>query len=175
MMKYNVVNRKDLTITKKILMPIWMVGLVLLLFNLGFALYHDKELGYSGESVYLFAEKDTFNVDSLESYLVQLNIRFLDVAIAQSKKETGNYKSAIFKESNNLFGMKFAVVRPRTAIGELRGHALYRNWRESCIDYALFQARYAGKIKTKEEYLQFIGQIYAEDPNYLKDLSRMIK
>jgi len=42
---------------------------------------------------------------------------------AQAGFETGNFTSVIFKENNNLFGMKLPKVRKTTAIGENRGHA----------------------------------------------------
>ena len=57
---------------------------------------------------------------------------------AQAGFETGNFTSVIFKENNNLFGMKLPRVRKTTAIGENRGHAVYKNLEDSIKDYWLY-------------------------------------
>lgn len=57
---------------------------------------------------------------------------------AQAAHETGNFTSDIFKENNNLFGMKLARVRKTTAIGENRGHAVYKSIEDSIADYWLY-------------------------------------
>jgi uncharacterized FlgJ-related protein len=57
---------------------------------------------------------------------------------AQAAHETGNFTSDIFKENNNLFGMKLARVRKTTAIGENRGHAVYKSVEDCIADYWLY-------------------------------------
>lgn len=57
---------------------------------------------------------------------------------AQAAHETGNFTSDIFKENNNLFGMKMPRVRKTTAIGENRGHAVYKSVEDSVKDYWLY-------------------------------------
>jgi len=57
---------------------------------------------------------------------------------AQAGFETGNFTSVIFKENNNLFGMKLARVRKTTAIGENRGHAVYKSVEDCISDYWLY-------------------------------------
>lgn len=52
---------------------------------------------------------------------------------AQAGHETGNFTSRIFKENNNCFGMKLALIRKTTATGEKYGHATYSSLK-SCID-----------------------------------------
>lgn len=175
---YQTIN-SEYIISTRILFNVWKVWVVLLigiLIGYGPGLMIVKEnYKASVEAIYLLVDPDRFEEAKLRPYLEQLNIRFIDVAIAQSMEETGHYGSAIFKESHNLFGMKLAVVRPTTAIGELRGHALYRNWRDSCIDYALFQARYAGKIVTEDQYIDFLGKVYATNPEYKNNLRKHLK
>lgn len=56
----------------------------------------------------------------------------------QAAFETGNFSSVIFRDQNNLFGMKLAKVRPTTATGESRGHAVFRSIADSVKDYALY-------------------------------------
>lgn len=117
---------------------------------------------------------DPFEESKMKDYLLELKIKFPNIAIAQSKIETGNYQSSIFKESHNLFGMKEPNVRPTTAIGTMRNHAIYKDWRSSCIDYALWQARFCSKISTEDEYITYLGSVYAEDSQYEVKLRRLL-
>jgi len=122
--------------------------------------------------------KDTLNNFSekkLISLLKELNVKFPHIVLAQSKLETGNYTSKIFKENNNLFGMKEARVRINTANGTQYNHAFYSNWRESVYDYAFYQCRYLGKVNTEMEYYNYLGQSYAEASNYVITLKRLVK
>jgi hypothetical protein len=57
---------------------------------------------------------------------------------AQSAFETGNFSSVIFKEQNNLFGMKLPKIRKTVADGEARGHAVYNSVEDSVTDYRLY-------------------------------------
>jgi len=119
-------------------------------------------------------EDNSFSEESLIEYLKNINMRFPDVVYAQAYLESGGFKSGIFKTNNNLFGMKVAKIRPTTAVMLHRGHALYRNWRESVMDYALYQSHYMSKYKTKEDYIKRLGQVYAEDPNYVVKLRKLM-
>lgn len=58
--------------------------------------------------------------------------------VAQAGFETGNFTSTIFLENKNLFGMKLPKIRKTTAIGEARGHAVYKSWEDSIKDYWLY-------------------------------------
>jgi uncharacterized FlgJ-related protein len=86
-----------------------------------------------------------FNQEKLLGTLKGMNLKFYDIVYAQAIIETGHFTSNIFKNGNNLFGMKVARQRPTTAIGEYKGHAKYESWEESVMDYALFQAAYMKK------------------------------
>lgn len=175
---YQTLN-SEYIITKKTLITPWRaVGILVIGILIGYGpglMIVKEQYRASVEAVYLLVDPDRFEEEKFRKYLEQLNIRFIDVAIAQSMEETGHYKANLFKEAHNLFGMKLAVVRPTTAIGELNGHALYRNWRDSCIDYALFQARYAGKIVTEGQYIDFLGKVYATNPEYKNNLLKHLK
>ena len=116
-----------------------------------------------------------FSEKEFVHYLDEINIRFPEVVYAQAFLETGGFKSEIFLINNNLFGMKMARQRPRTSTGMNRNHAVYNTWRESVLDYALYQSHYLSKIKTQEEYIDAIGRVYAEDPSYKKKVLKIIK
>ena len=116
-----------------------------------------------------------FSEDTLVYLLTELNVKFPHIVLAQSIIETGHWSSRIFKENNNLFGMKVAYVRVHTAKGTQHNHAYYENWRESVYDYAFYQCRYLGGIKTEQEYLQYLSRSYAEAPNYIQSIKRVIE
>ena len=63
--------------------------------------------------------------------------------------------------------MKQATVRVNVAKGTQYGHAYYDNWDESVYDYAFYQCRYLGSLKSEGEYYQYLSNYYAEDPNYV--------
>jgi len=111
-----------------------------------------------------------FSPEKLKAYILELNIKYPHIVLAQSQLETGGYTSPIFKENHNLFGMKVATQRPTTNKGEESGHAYYDTWRESVVDYAFYQARYLSDIKSEADYLDYLRQSYAEDPKYISKL-----
>ena len=144
---------------------------------LGLMYSEKKEIKYiETESVpIVVGSSNIFSSHELKQYIRSLNIRHADIVYAQAVLESNNFKSRIFIESNNLFGMKKAMQRPTTCTGTHRGHASYSNWRQSVLDYALFQAAFLRDLKTREQYLSYLAQNYAEDPNYVTKLKSIIK
>lgn len=121
------------------------------------------------------ADKDNeFSPLKLKEYILELNIRYPHIVLAQAQKESGTGKSPMFKSNHNLFGLKQATQRPTTALGTDNNHAYYDNWRESVLDYAFLQAAYMHDLKTEDEYYQYLGQYYAEDPNYVTSLKQIV-
>lgn len=120
---------------------------------------------------------DPISEEKVRIYLKQLHVRYVDVAIAQMKLESASMTSKVFREGNNLFGMKLAEKRPTTALGVRNNHAYYSHWRQSCIDYALFQAYCMDldNISSEETWIKFIGRIYAEDLSYHNKIVKMMK
>ena len=117
---------------------------------------------------------DTFSLDALVIELKEVNIKFPHIVLAQSILETGNFQSNIFRVNNNLFGMKEARQRCKTAKGTNLGHAYYDHWKESVMDYALFQSAYLRDLKTEKQYLNYLDRNYAMAPNYDKMLINVI-
>ena len=117
---------------------------------------------------------NNFSEDKLIEMLVSLNVKFPHIVLAQSKLETGNYSSKIFKENNNLFGMKEARVRIHTSKGTQFNHAYYSHWRESVYDYAFYQCRYLSTLHTEDEYYAYLSKSYAEATNYVNILKSMV-
>ena len=120
-------------------------------------------------------ERDKFSQEKFVDELKRLNVKFPHIVMAQSILETGHWKSKVFKENHNLFGMKQANIRINTAKGTNLNHAYYDNWQESVYDYAFYQCRYMGSISSEEEYFLALGASYAEAGNYVQTLKTVIE
>ena len=120
-------------------------------------------------------ERNKFTEEKLIQLLKDLNVRYPYIALAQAKLETGNFKSAVFKQNHNLFGMKQARARVNTAKGTSLNHAYYDNWQESVYDYAFYQCRYMGGASNEDEYFAALDASYAEASQYSQVLRQKIK
>jgi len=157
-----------------------VLGLTIMASTLGylFRSYQEPKLTFEQEKLVMLlnqSENESFTPDHLYHYLRDVNVSFPDIVYAQAIIESGNFKSNIFKTNNNLFGMKVAKQRPTLALGEESGHAYYDNWKTSVIDYALFQSKYLSSIKTKQQYLDYLSQNYAEDTTYMNRIILVLK
>lgn len=147
-------------------------------YGIGFA-YNGNDLLKASEAKVKQSQTRSIPNDFSEKALIalmkELKIKYPEVALSQARLETGNFTSAIFKENHNLFGMKMAELRPTSAIGINRGHALYTNWKESVIDYALYQSFIISRLKTvsKDAYRQHIQKYYSETSDYLVRIDRV--
>lgn len=119
-------------------------------------------------------KENEFSPEKLKAYILELNIKYPHIVMAQSQIETGAWTSPIFKQNHNLFGMKVATKRPTTNKGEENGHAYYENWKESVVDYAFYSAQYLSDIKSEKEYLEYLARSYAEDTNYVYKIKKII-
>ena len=110
--------------------------------------------------------------DELLTLIFKLRLEHPDIVFAQAKLESGNFNSQIFRENNNLFGMKMPWNRPTVAIGVKRGHVVFSDWQHSVYDYALYQSSYMRKL-TREAYLERLKS-YASDPSYVEKIKNLL-
>ena len=121
-------------------------------------------------------ERNKFTEEKFVGLIKELNMKFPHIVYAQARIESGNFKSAVFKQNNNLFGMREARVRVNTAKGTNLNHAYYDNWKESVYDYAFYQCRYMSNADTETEYYQALDASYAEvGSSYSVALKQLIK
>jgi len=120
-------------------------------------------------------ERNKFTEEKLINLMVDLNIKYPHIVLAQAKLESGNYKSKVFKQNHNLFGMRQARVRVNTAKGTSLNHAYYDNWQESVYDYAFYQCRYMSDARTEQDYLTALDASYAEANKYSATLKQIIE
>jgi hypothetical protein len=172
-------DKKELTyknVTKK-LITYSVIGCILstlVLSSLMLYIFNDVKYITEETKLSILKEKNEFSSEKLKNALVSLNVKFPHIVYAQAKLETGNFTSKIFKENNNLFGMREARVRPTTNKGTENNHAYFDTWYDSVLDYAFYQASYLSDIKTESEYFQYLSQNYAEAPNYIEVLQKTI-
>ncbi len=122
----------------------------------------------------------TFNKDSLSGYMDSVGIKYIPFSIAQSVHETANFRSRLFLEHNNLFGMKLSSYRTSVAIGKTKGgYAIYYSWKDSVLDFFLMQQGIFKAMKKFPQkyptYYSYIYKNYAKDPNYKQKLQKYIK
>ena len=128
----------------------------------------------------LVLPKTEFSPANLQHYIVEKKIKHPQIVYAQALLETGEFKSTIFKENHNLFGMKYVggikYSRPTTAIGAKYGHAVYDHWKKSVDDYQLWQQMFKKTPTEKEEeYFALLRKRYAEDIRYVAVLKTIIQ
>lgn len=123
-------------------------------------------------SLPILSDTNVFCRDSVYSYMVRIGMRYPDVVYRQALLECG-FSSDLFKNANNLFGMRMPGVRKTTAIGKYKGYAKFSSWKESINDYKLYQDAYLSKAKTKEEYYRLLDKNYGATGNYSRTLKKM--
>lgn len=105
-------------------------------------------------------ELSILGVKAMAEQIGLSNILFV---LAQSVLETGNYKSRVCMEYNNIFGLY-----------DSRNHDYYHfsRWEDSVIAYQKYiQYRYKGG-----NYLSFLKRIrYAEDPGYIRKVAKLAR
>jgi hypothetical protein len=89
-----------------------------------------------------------------------------ETAFAQAKLETGNFQSKVFKEQNNLFGMRMPKVRQTFALYQCGYYAYYSHWIYSVWDYELMYRWYIDRGKSFEYMLE----VYCPDSDYLQKI-----
>ena len=104
----------------------------------------------------------------------ELGIDHIHIAYAQMALESGHFSSNLSKKNNNYFGMKQPSKRSTVSLGKRNGYASYKNWAWSVFDYALWQREMAKEL-SEDEYLSFIGSIYAEDTKYTDKIKTIVE
>ena len=111
--------------------------------------------------VYLEHKEEPCNAETVKAYIKTLNLRFPDIVYRQILLESNYFKSPICHDLNNLTCMEVAAIRP--TLGQDVGHrfARFNNWKESIIDYALWQASFAKEVRNEEEYYELLDKVYS--------------
>lgn len=92
----------------------------------------------------------------------------------QAMLESGHLKSNITKTNNNIFGMDLPKLRNTLAIGcDSNGIAIYKNWEESIVDYAMWQ-QYKPRVDSLSYCDYLISRCYCPiNSNYINILKNI--
>jgi uncharacterized FlgJ-related protein len=115
-----------------------------------------------------------FTKENLLNYIIKIDICYPRVVMAQAQIETGHFTSKIFKDNNNLFGMKYPRQRQTTAIGIINNHSVYENWMSAVDDYKLWQDNMIHRASNKDQYISYLGRSYAKDKRYTLMIKQII-
>lgn len=119
------------------------------------------------------SEDTPMNPDRIRGFIREMNFKYPDIVYAQAVLETGNFHSEIFKQNKNIFGMKQSQSRTSTNLGTQLNHAIYKDYESSIIDRALWEEAYTRNL-TREQYLDLLNEVYAEDKEYKNKLLKII-
>jgi hypothetical protein len=130
----------------------------------------------------LYGKNDTIVVRSTEfseqaliETLMDCNVKYPHIVLAQAKLESGHFTSKIFKQNHNMFGMRKAHQRITSAQDEKDTYAFYRDWMDCVYDYAMYQSSVMCSVSNENEYFAKLGARYAEDPMYVTRLKAIIE
>ena len=97
-------------------------------------------------------------IEALDYY----GIQYPQIVYAQALLETGHFKSKLYTQYNNLFGL----YNSRT-----RSYYRFDNWWDSVIAY---RDKVQYKYKGNTDYYTFLVKLpYATDPNYIRKIKQL--
>jgi len=134
----------------------------------------DKVKSFFGAGPSKNPTEKPFSVENLKAEIVKQGIKYPNIVLAQATLESGHFGSDIFKENNNLFGMKKPSVRKTLATGENRGHATFKNWTDSVRDYKIFQDQNGYSNLSVKEYMKKLENQYCPGCGYAKKIKEMM-
>ena len=121
-------------------------------------------------------QNDSINDSILMDYLIDMRVPHPKIVFAQAKHESELYKSELYVDNFNLFGMKPSAKRTTTSNKTNRGFKRYCNWRESVTDYILWQYYNNADKLSDEDYMDYLVKSkYAQDSQYIQKIKKYIK
>lgn len=125
-----------------------------------YKIIEEKELQEDLEYKQTFFSKSP--KEGLKEALFYYNIEHSDIVYKQAILETGNFKSDLCVNKNNLFGLYDSKNKE---------YYSFNHWTESVKAYKKYiQYRYKGN----EDYYHFLSRIgYAEDKQYISKLKKL--
>ena len=109
---------------------------------------------------------------------VQSGAWYPEIIMAQFILESRSGTSNIALNARNFYGMKYIGTKGRPTLQipsmNVGGYGMYINWQHSILDRVLWDDYVFNKtIPSREQYLNKIGGIYAEDPDYINKILRI--
>ena len=138
-----------------------------------------------------FFDHKPLTIQNLEQELKEQQILCPREVLAQIKIESAHLNSFLLKRANNMLGMRYPFSRETKACGlflpktdsiiygtkeELKkyrkseNYAVYASWQDAVADYKLWQENC---FNISERYLEFLGNVYAEDSMYVNKIKQV--
>lgn len=151
--------------------------IVLGVFLLGYLTCHYINPQIKKEVITETSCKDSLTEDCVKLYLDKHKIKFSHIVYAQAVIESNHFKSSLSKRNNNIFGMRVAAQRFTFATNshDYGNYAKYESIEECILDYKAWQIQNAFFTTTEAQYYDLLSKHYAEDPNYINALKKIIK
>jgi len=121
--------------------------------------------------------KSSLTTQLLYEALLFNGIQNPEIVVKQAIVETGNFKSKIYRETNNPFGMHLASSRKSITTefvygdyydGQFHKMAKFNCWYDAVIDFKYWQTFWLDNILTERQYYTFLDTLpYAANPNYI--------
>ena len=115
-----------------------------------------KNVGAVNEEI-----NSSFTREALIEEIKCHGFKYPDLILAQAVLESGHFKSTVFKENNNLFGMRQPRKRYTLCKGSNLNHGVYDNWKVSVEDRMIYDTLYL-KDMTRTQYLRFLDNVYCK-------------
>lgn len=114
---------------------------------------------------------DSFSVENFKAYLEQIDAPHAHVIYSIAKHESG-FRSELFINNNNLFGMRRPNTRPNKSIQQGQRWAKFEHWTHSVDDFILYM-QYTGMDDASEQrFLSHIDRNYAMRNGYGQTLKK---
>lgn len=145
--------------------------------SLGFWLTTTKEIKIKNIQPNEYQTNDSITTKYLALYLEKHKVKFSHIVLAQAKLESNNFKSKLFQDNFNCFGMKIPASRYTFATNDadFANYAKFANLEDCVKDYCSWQKSNAYNIHDEDAYFQLLSSIYAEDTDYVNKLKKLIK
>lgn len=174
-------NKKTLNFESITSYKLWLsiLSALLILFFIGWAsgtnkYIINKIINKTEITDTLVVHGQKFSEKALIELLKDCHLKYPHIVLAQAKLESGNFSSKLFRNNNNMFGMKRARQRVTTAQGEKNEYAYYRDWIDCVYDYAMWSTCSTSGIDSENEYFAVLSERYAEDTTYVSKLKNLI-
>src|SRR5258706_93586 len=178
--------------TKRFLTAMWLLAFLVVFTSNDFSNINSASVNNHQKEM-LVKLRPLLSVESLRNEIEELQLVCPGEAYAQMMLESGNLSSFLTRRANNMLGMRFPFRRTTTASGlylpekdtiiygnslslkkyaKQNNYAVYATWQDAVKDYKFWQDEY---FRLGERYLQFLGNIYAEDSSYSAKIRTVMK
>lgn len=144
-------------------MLVWLVALTIAIHKVREEPPEIQEIAIVHEQYNDFFKDEKVNTEIMSAACEYYGIKYPNIVTAQAILESGNFKSKVFKEYNNPFGLYNSREKD---------YFRFNHWTDAILAYQKYiEYRYKGG-----DYYLFLDSIgYAEDPNYIRKVKAIEK